>query len=266
MLDAVLGSTGSPWIPEHHPGGFQQRPQCVPVGGQGDGGTGSDIPAVPCLPELPCTSAPCQAAAPRSFSSISFTSNCLLQPSPNSSQNEEGAPWGSGIHTLGRALPQRSCELRTSRASAPVLDWELSLICLGHSGGLGTSFSRNAALTGHNSCCAASLPGMGFLGHTLGSHRALPPLPSLGLPLRALQLHFPSQKCIKKLNFPPDPSQPSFILLPEVSGLGESKAEPGGSRGSTYLCLCSLCSSQPPPTLFCIQTGLCSTSGNLFGE
>lgn len=196
-------------------------------------------------------------------------------PSPTISQllSERGrgsmalaVPRGSGIHTLGRALPQRSCELRTSRASAPVLDWELSLICLGHSGGLGTSFSRNAALTGHNSCCAASLPGMGFLGHTLGSHRALPPLPSLGLPLRALQLHFPSQKCIKKLNFPPNPSQPSFILLPEVSGLGESKAEPGGSRGSTYLCLCSLCSSQPPPALFCIQTGPCSTSGNLFGE
>lgn len=193
MLDAVLGSTGSPWIPEHHPGGFQQRPQCVPAGGQGDGGTGSDIPAVPCLPELPCTSAPCQAAAPRSFSSISFTSNCLLQPPPSSSQNQEGAPWPrlcrgdlGSIHSLGRALPQRSLELRTSRASAPVLDREQSLICLGHSGGLGTSFSRNAALTGHNSCCAASLPGMGFLGHTLGSHRALPPLPSLVLLLSVL--------------------------------------------------------------------------------
>lgn len=114
-----------------------------------------------------------------------------------------GVQRGPGIHTSGRALPQRSCELRTSGANAPVLDWEQSLFCLGHSGGLGTSFSRNAALTGHNSCCAASLPGMGFLGHTLGSYRALPPLPSLSSPLCALQLHFPSQKCIKKLNFPP---------------------------------------------------------------
>lgn len=84
-----------------------------------------------------------------------------------------------------------------------MLDQEQSL-----SGGLGTSFSRNAALTGHNSCCAASLPGMGFLGHTLGSHRALPPLPSLGAPLCAPQLYFPSQKCIKKLNSPqPFPTQ-----------------------------------------------------------
>lgn len=128
-----------------------------------------------------------------------------LLSEPGRGSTSPAVPRGSGIHTLGRALPQRSRELRTSRASAPVLDREQSLICLGHSGGLGTSFSRNAALTGHSSCCAASLPGMGFLGDTLGSHRALPPLPSLGAPLRALQLHFPSQKCIKKLNFLPRP-------------------------------------------------------------
>lgn len=162
----------------------------------------------PLLPELPSTSAPCQAAAPRTFSSISF----IKLPSPTMSQvlSEPGrgsmapaVPRGPGIHTSGRALPQRSRELRSSRANAPVSHQEQILVCLGHSGGLGTSFSRNAALTGHNSCCcAASLPGMGFLGHTLESHGALLLLPSLAAPLCALQLHFPSPKCIKKLNFP----------------------------------------------------------------
>lgn len=106
---------------------------------------------------------------------------------------------------------------------------------LGHSGGLGTSFSRNAALTGHNSCCcAASLPGMGFLGHALESHGALLPPPSPGAPLCPLQLHFPSPKCIKKLNFPPNPSQPILSSLPEVIRLGTNMAKPGGSRGLAH--------------------------------
>lgn len=104
-------------------------PACL--GSQGDGGTGSDVPAVPCLPELPSTSAPCQAAAARIFSSISFISNCLLQASPNSPQDQEGAPLprlcrGDLGSTPREGLYQRSCELRSSRASAPGLDWEQS--------------------------------------------------------------------------------------------------------------------------------------------
>lgn len=214
MLDAALGSTGSPWIPERRPGAFHSSTPSVCLRAAEEMATleATFLPSrafqschPPRLPARPLLQGPFPA---------SHSSNCLLQPCPKSSQNQEGAPWprlcrGDLGSTPREGLYPR--ELRSSGANAPVSHQEQILVCLGHSGGLGTSFSRNAALTGHNSCCcAASLPGMGFLGHTLESHGALLLLPSLAAPLCALQLHFPSPKCIKKLNFPltlPNPAR-----------------------------------------------------------
>lgn len=155
---------------------------------------------------LPAASRPCQLA--RTFISISSISNCLLHPAPDSPFIPKVAsvrfPCLLGLRHRGCGAELGGCRRRGTRGcsswewlysgEAPSLEVRtssadclgvspatgaVSPACLGDSCGLGTQFSRNAALNGHNRCCcAASSPRDSLGGHTLAITRSFAlPLP-----------------------------------------------------------------------------------------
>lgn len=171
LLDAALGSTGSPWIPEHRPGGFHSGTPSVCLRAAQEVATLEETfllsPAFqschpPRLPARPLLQGPFPAS--HSYQ-IAFSNHLPTRLRTGQGLHCPGCAEGTWDPHFGKGFTPESRELRASGANAPVLHREQSLVC-----GLGTSCSRNAALTGHNCCCcAASLPGMGFPGHTLES-------------------------------------------------------------------------------------------------